>query len=247
MSSRYDALPVSARLAWWGTAWLDGAIGPDELLDAVLGADVAHVVVGDEPGLVPYLARQRSAGASAIAAVFPAAGDPVGLRGPRDLSTAAIDAGEAVLLLGAGAGLVPGAVGRAVEWTPYSAHRRPPPDLGEADRGLRSALLTAARDLAALDVGRWRPEIADELIDLRASERLHAPPGVPPRCVDLAGRALRMWQVVELASSDDGAAVSAGEMARRREALDPLDRAARLALTAAFSPDGWPPRYSSAR
>lgn len=237
----YAALPASARLAWWGTAWLRGLIGPDDLLDVVLAGDVAHVVVGPEPGLVPFLALHRAAGAEALAASFPAPGDAVGLRGPADLTAAAIEAGEAVLLLGAGGALVPAGVGRAVEWTPYAADRRPPPDIGEADRGLRAAVLAVAGELAALDVARWRPEIADELMDLRASEPLGPPPGVPQRCVDLAGRALHLWRVVELAQEDDGAAVSAGQMEQRRAALRPLDHAVRLALTAAFSPDGWPP------
>jgi hypothetical protein len=236
----HAALPASARLAWWGTAWLRGAIGPDELLDAVVAEDVTHVVVGDVPGLVPFLAAQRAFGAHGVAVSFPAPGDPVGMRGPADLTAAALEAGEAALVLGSGTALVPAAVGRVVEWTPYAAARRPPVDLGEADRALRSAVLSVADELAALDVAAWRPEIADELIDLRAREPLAPPPGVPQRCVDLAGRALHLSRVLDLAATDDGAAVSSTEIARRREALRPLDHAVRLALTAAFSPDGWP-------
>ncbi|HWU21122.1 MAG TPA: hypothetical protein VN088_06335, partial [Nocardioides sp.] len=60
-------------------------------------------------------------------------------------------------------------------------------------------------------------------------------------CAGLAGRALHLWRVVELAAEDDGAAVSASEIEQRRAALRPLEHAVRLALTAAFSPDGWPP------
>ncbi|GAB2977272.1 hypothetical protein [Nocardioides montaniterrae] len=239
-NSLYAALPVSARLAWWGTAWLRGAIGPDDLLDAVVADDVTHVVVGGVTGLIPYLAAQRDAGAHAIAASFPAPGDPVGLRGPAPLTAAALEAGEAALLLGSGTGLVPAGVGRVVEWTAYDAARRPPPDLGEADRALRSAVLEVANALARLDVARWRPEIADELIDLRAREPLAPPPGIPERCLDLAGRALHLWRVLDLAADDIGAAVSAVEITRRQEALRPLAHAVRLALTAAFSPDGWP-------
>lgn len=245
------SLPVAARVAWWGTAWLRGLIGADECLDGVLGGsdqhdterDVAHVVLGpDGPApLLLELASARNAGATEVAASFPAAGDPVGLRGPAELTSAAIDHGEAVLLLGSGRALVPLQVGRAVEWTMHRAERRPPPDLGEADRDLRAVLLAAAAILADLDVAHWRPEVADELHDLRSGVPLMAPAGTPERAVDLAGRALHLGVVVELALEDDGGAITAGEVARRRSALDPLDRAVRRALTAACSPDGWPP------
>ncbi|HWJ11474.1 MAG TPA: hypothetical protein VNS46_18995, partial [Nocardioides sp.] len=176
-----------------------------------------------------------------VAAVFPAPGDPAGLRGPRELNAAAIEAGEAVLLLDAGRALVPAQVGRAVEWTLHPAERRPPLDLGEADRTLRSTLLAAANTLAELDVASWQPEVADELHDLRTAVPLAAPEGVPPRCVALAGRALHLLDVVQLALADDGGALSASEATARRVALEPLERAARHALGAACSPDGWPP------
>jgi hypothetical protein len=70
---------------------------------------------------------------------------------------------------------------------------------------------------------------------------LPAPPGTPTRCVDLAARGLAASEIVEVALLDDGAAVSASEVTRRRAALDPLERAARRALVAACSPSGWPP------
>ena len=34
-------LPLAGRLAWWGTSWLRGHVGPDDLLDAVLAGDEA--------------------------------------------------------------------------------------------------------------------------------------------------------------------------------------------------------------
>lgn len=250
-----DDLPVSLRLAWWGTAWLRGLVGPDDLIDAVLGGAVTHVVLStdhsgpDRPGeaLLPVLAAARARGADAVAATFPAPGDPVGLVGPVVLTGAAIEAGEAALLLGADTALVPRVVGHAVEWTSYRAERRPPPDLGEADRLLRGALLRAADGLAELDVASWRPEVADELHDLRTGMPAPAAPGVPDRCVDLAGRALHLEAVLDLALADDGGALSSGEIERRRVALAPLSAAVRRALTAACSPDGWPPPLISSR
>ncbi len=105
---------------------------------------------------------------------------------------------------------------------------------------LRRILLDAANDLARLEVARWRPEVADFLHDLRAGEPVVVPPGVPARAADLARRSLHLQEVVDLALDSEGAAVSAGEIAARRAVLLPLGAAARHALTAAFSPDGWP-------
>ena len=240
-------LPVSGRLAWWATAWLRGHAVPDLVVDAVVGDDATHAVAG-LPGadgtetLVGALARLRALGATGVGAAFPAEGDPVGLGGPAAFNAEALDAGEAVVVAGAGVGLVPHRTGAAVVWTVHPAGRRQLPDVGEADRLLRAELLRAAETLAALDVARWRPEVADRLIDLRHREPLAPPPaGVPGRCVDLAARGLLATGIVELALEDDGGAVTAAEAAGRREALRPLDRAGRRALTAACSPEAWPP------
>jgi hypothetical protein len=239
-------MPAAARVAWWGTAFLRGIVPPDDYVDAVLAGDAAHVFSGpDGPlSLLEATAAVRRTGATAFGAAFPAPGDPSGVSGPAPFSMAATDAGEAVVALGVvtepGTGWVPEQVGSAVEWTQYAARRRMPPDLGEADRALRRTLLEAADDLARLDVARWRPEVADELHDLRSGRPVVAPPGVPARAVDLARRALHLLGVVDLALDSEGGAVSAGEIAARRAVLLPLGSAARHGLTAACSPDGWP-------
>jgi hypothetical protein len=113
--------------------------------------------------------------------------------------------------------------------------------VGEADRALRAALIEAADTLARLEVARWRPEIADRLMNLRHREPVDAPPGVPARCVDLAARGLQALAITDLALGDDGGAVSAHEIGGRRGALVPLERAGRRALVAACSPEVWPP------
>ena len=247
MTSAADSvLPPSARLAWWGTAWLRGHVVTDLVVDAVLGDDATHAVAG-LPGsdvtetLVVALGRLRAAGASGIGAAFPAEGDPVGLGGPAAFNAEALDVGEAVVVADAGLGLVPHRTGAAVTWTVHPAARRQLPDVGEADRGLRAALVDTANALARLDVARWRPEVADELLNLRHRSPVTAPDGVPPRCVELAARALQAVGIVELALEDDGGAVSAAEIGAREAALRPLARAGRRALVAAFSPEVWPP------
>ncbi len=248
ISSRVVAteMPASGRVAWWGTAFLRGFVDPDEYVDRVHAGDAAHVFghPGGARSLLEVTAAVRRAGATAFGAAFPAPGDPCGVAGPAPFTAAATEVGEAVVALGVrtepGPGWVPETVGHAVEWTSYGARRRMPPDLGEADRTLRRTLLDAANDLARLDVARWQPEVADALHDLRAGEPVEAPRGVPGRAADLARRALHLWEVVDLALDGEGAAISASEIGARRAVLLPLGTAARHALTAACSPDGWP-------
>ncbi|MBJ7355837.1 MAG: hypothetical protein JHD21_00670 [Nocardioides sp.] len=241
-------LPASIRLAWWGTAWLRGRVVADELIDAVVGDDAVHLLGGPESSpeaLVTGLGSLRSRGADAVGAALPTDGDLVGLGGPAAFNTAALDTGEAVLVLDAAGfaitGLVPDRVGAAVTWRPMPAERRQLPDVGEADRELRTALLDAAEALARLEVARWRPEVADRLMNLRHRPRLATPPGVPPRCADLAARGLQALEITALALEDDGGALTAYDAGARRTAIVPLGRAGRRALVAAASPEVWPP------
>jgi len=245
------AVPDALRLAWWGTSWLRGETVADLMLDAVIGDDATHTVsglaalgLGGEADraetLIGGLSRLRAEGASLLGTAFPVEGDLLGLGGSAAFNLGALEAGEAVVS-DAGIGLAPARVGAVIEWQAYAAARRQLPDVGEADRGLRGALLDAAQALADLDVARWRPEIADRLLNLRHRPALHGAPGVPDRCVDLAARGLQARDIVGLALEDEGGAVSAYEMSARRDALVPLDRAARRALTAAGSPEVWPP------
>jgi hypothetical protein len=123
-----------------------------------------------------------------------------------------------------------------VVWQVHEAvSRRQVPDLAEADTALRRALLDAANDLADLDVARWRPEVADELMSLRRVSDVRLPPSWDSRAVRVASLSLRCRAIVDLALDDDGAAVSATEAQARRQALLPLDHAARRGLVAACS------------
>jgi hypothetical protein len=236
-------LPASVRLAWWGTAWLRGHVVADELIDAVTGGDAVHLL-GSDP-LVAGLGALRVGGADAVGAAFPADGDLVGLGGPAAFNGAALEAGEAVLVLDAASfvvtGLVPERVGAAVTWQPMPAERRQLPDLGEADRELRTVLLESAETLARLEVARWRPEVADRLMNLRHRARIATPPGVPERCADLAARGLQALDIADLALEDDGGSLTSYDAEARRAAIAPLARAGRRALVAAASPEVWPP------
>ena len=236
MSRTHLALPHSATLAWWLTAWLRGHEQTDHVLDAL--ADDTHLLAGGST--LDLLVRARGTGASQAGLALPVDGDPLGLGGPRDFNGAALEAGQAVVV--GDLGLVPEEQGETVQWQPHEASRRQLPDVGEAARTLRSALLGAAGDLADLEVARWRPEAADALMNLHHRPSLDAPLGTPPRCVDLAARGLQAWAIVDLALVDDGGALSSYEVERRRDLLQPLGRAARRAIVAACSPEVWPDR-----
>ena len=210
-----------------------GAVVADLAVDAIIGDDATHRVIGpaadgEHEGLVTALGRLRAEGA-----------EHVGLAWPAELNAAAFEAGEAVI---AGPhGWVPRREGAVVFWHAYAARPRQLTDVGEADRRLRLAMVHTADRLAALDVARWRPDVADELTDLRTFGRLDSPPGTPPRCVELAARALQAAGIVDLALDDDGAAITHAEAEGRRTALRDLATAARHALVAACSPEVWPP------
>lgn len=211
---------------------------PDDLLDAVRSDDAQHLVSSD-PFLVG-LGQLRPRGATGFGLAFPADGHLTGLGGPAAFNHAALEHGEAVVVLGAHCGLVPVRTGAAVVWEEHPANRRQVPDLGEADRGLRQQLVETTADLVRLEVAKWRPEVADEIMALPHVTRLESPVGVPEKCADLAARALACLAIVDLALEDDGGAISAHEINARRDALDPLEYAARRALVAAASPEAWP-------
>lgn len=239
------ALPLSARFAVWFTAWLSGAASTDDTRDAIVGADAAHDVAGlpdeaDPQPLILALGRLRNQGAAGAGIALPVPGDPLGLAGPAPFNVEVLEAGEGVVLDGADLGLVPHRAGPGVVWTchPAVSHRQLP-DPAEADTGLRRELLRATSALADLDVARWRPEVADELMALRRTADLGLPGSMAPRAVRLASTASRCVTVVRLALRDDGGSVSAADARARREALVPLDRAARRALVAACSASAW--------
>ncbi|HET6562472.1 MAG TPA: hypothetical protein VFG72_11395 [Marmoricola sp.] len=234
-------LPDSVRLSLWFSAWCDGLVSLDAARDAVVQSDAAHDVVGlpgrdESVPLILALGALRAERAAGAGLALPVPGDPVGLAGPPAFNAEALESGEAVVLRGVDLGLVPVRAGAGVVWRCLPAHeRRQVPDLTEADTGLRAALPQVADELAALDVARWRPEVADELMALRRPGELEVPDGTSPRAQRMVALAVRCRRIVSLALADDGGAVTAADADRRREALLPLDRAARRALVAACS------------
>ena len=115
------------------------------------------------------------------------------------------------------------------------------PDPSRGRPALRQALLRTTDALADLDVARWRPEVADELMALRTGRRLSALPRRRwrPRAVRSRRWRRRCRAIVELALEDDGGAVTAAEAEARRHALAPLDRAAQTRDWSAACPVPW--------
>jgi hypothetical protein len=235
---------MSALLATWLDAVRVGRAGPDDLADAVRGSDPRHLVVGlpvrqsvgqsarvePESTAIELHDLPRALVAPASLAL-PAPGDPVGLGGPPEFNFAAIEAGEAVVI--GPVGLVPEVDARTVVWRAYPASPVPWVDERETAIELRTTLIEVTQSLIDLDVAAWQPEIPDLLLNLRNRPALPLPPGTDARRVETVERATLCLEIVELARTGAGGAVTAYEMDRRHTALTDLGRAARRALVGA--------------
>jgi hypothetical protein len=232
-------LPLSARFALWFSAWTAGRTSLDDCRDAIVGDDAAHHVAGlpDQPEAEPLIVALgilRAHGAAGAGIALPVPGDLLGLAGPGSFNAEVVEAGEGVVLEAADLGLVPRRVGAGVVWSCHPAvSRRQLPDPSEADTSLRQTLLRTTDTLAHLDVARWRPDVADELMALRRTVDLAFPDTMAPRAVRLASLAVRCRTIVDLALADDGGSITGPEADARRRALAPLDHAARRGLVAA--------------
>lgn len=240
----------AAALVAWGNAFLTGASDPDTASEAARGADRSHWVANlpgapDDMTTLPVALRiLLRDGALGFRLVLPVAGDPYGLPGPPDFNANAILAGETVLVSGLDIGLVPEVRRSAdafvdVTWHSCVVESRPSPlpSMREADRTLSAVLRESTELLSSLDVARLDEDATEVLVALRrgAFDGPRLPPGHPPTAADIVVRARRLGAIVSLARNDDGGALTAGEAAQRRAALLPLDRAARQALSAAYS------------
>ncbi|NHC45403.1 hypothetical protein [Motilibacter aurantiacus] len=246
-------LPRSARLAAWGGAVLRGEVSPDDAVDAVVGEDTRHVVLGlpgadGEVGLALALGLLRVERATGLTLALPVPGDPRGLAGPPAFTAAAVEAGEAVVSAGSpdgtAHGLVPevlalGSSGTLVRWHAQPARPVPfgsAPSLREADAELTVALREATEELVRLDVARWRPELAEALAQLRGNGQADPlGPGYSQRARRVLATASRVAAIARLAGEEPGAAVSAGQIGMRSAALGRLAAAGRRAVAAAVN------------
>jgi hypothetical protein len=255
------AAPRSALLAAWGSAWLAGEAGLEEMVVRVGAHDDAHHVAGLadlDLDLARAVARLRADGATGLRVVLPAPGDPLGLPGPGAFSAAALEAGEGVVAVrpdGTGTGLVPALTSHGTEldgtvttvcWSASAVAFRGPcagPSLHEAEHDLRRGVVEVAATLRDLDVARWRPDLAEALQALRREARAgigddELPGGFPVRARELLVRARQLAGVLALAGHDMGGALDTREAAAREASLRELARLVRRARVAAYNSYG---------
>jgi len=181
-------LPRSVHLALWLPHADRSPSAAERALAVIQGEDEPHTVTADEdvPGTLSSLAELLNTWAReavAVAAVLPVPGDVGGV--PAPVSGDAIDAGECVLVStpeGSFAAVPQVAAFGSVADTGYLVDWRVTrvPDwslavlaavgsLPDAERDLRTALITATEALDSLEVAHWRPDAAEALAALRAT------------------------------------------------------------------------------
>lgn len=245
-------LPRSVVLALWLTA-TDAA--PGVVVRHVQGDDEPHGVVGlpghadpASPAGLRDLVTAWLAGPREVCALLPAPGDLGGV--PAEASAEATEAGECVVVTTpAGSwAAVPEvtAFGSALEPGHLVTWRvRPVPrwsahvvgtlgSLADAERELRTSLVTATDALDALDVARWRDDAADAIERLRGGSTDAWPvPALDGRRARVLQLASRLLAIVDLATVDEGGAVNLWQADQRSTALREVERTARHALSAA--------------
>lgn len=249
----------SATFTVWASAWLAGAAAPDDVLDALVPWALAHDVQAADvdtaatttlppPGspvssLAFLLALLRRASPEVPARlVLPVPGDVRGLPGPGVFSREATAAGEGVLFVEAGLGVVPTTVADGVlRWTVYPVPEPGPPvefvALSQAERDLREQVRRSASVLTSLGVARHRPGVREEIAaTLRARPESMWPAGMPGQALRVLQHADEVEAILAAASIDEpGGALSASAAEARREALRPIETAVRVARRAAVA------------
>jgi hypothetical protein len=246
----------AALLVAWGNAWLAGFVGLDEVVDVVQRGDEPHQVCNElEDGadtaplpLALALGQLRTADATRFQLALPVPGDVSSLPGPAEMNRLALEAGEVALVDGASpCALIPQvtAHGSPIDGYAYSVTWRlvrsaapHPPEISPRGAAvqLTDALREATTMLTQLDVAGAGQQVLDALArsrDQRPAAGL--PAGHPNAAHDLVARCERLQTLLDLAASDDGAAVTQQELRTRAEVLRTLGTAVRRAQEVAYS------------
>ncbi|HYN76145.1 MAG TPA: hypothetical protein VEV13_08080 [Candidatus Limnocylindria bacterium] len=243
----------AADFVGWGNAYLGGHVSLDTAAEGVVSLDPGHrvdgLVQGDDVSVTVALGRLAQAGARGLRLALPIPGDASSLPGPLDFNVEALAAGEAVLVVGAPAGLVPTVVhggdsrgglrAEVVRWRMLETTGALPgcSSVVEAGRALASAVREATSALTSLDLAATDPGSERGLSELRtgAGGPRGLPPGYSDRANEVVRRAWFLAALVALADGEDGAAVSAWEMSARGRQLLAVADAARAALVAGYN------------
>jgi hypothetical protein len=251
----------SATFAVWSSSWLHGAAAADDVLDALgnwgsaqefvagdaRSAELFTLPLTDEIPAKPahMLGSLRANKISAAHLLLPVPGDARGLAGGGPFTAAALDAGEAVLLLDDTRthrhGMVPRQIATGLfRWTMFT------PDaeivdgylaFKEAEHELTTVVREGAETLRLLDVARDRPEARLELAaHLRSLPDLTWPTGTPGTALRVLQRTSEISAILTLAAADEpGGAASASSAQLRSNTLRALDNAVREARRAAVN------------
>ncbi len=188
--------------------------------------------------------RLADLGVRGLRLALPVPGDLSGLGGPPEFNLAAVAAGEAVLLYGVAAGLVPqvsqpSGEPAAVRWTwQQTADERLDHLSGpEAARQFRATMRAATEAMTRLAVAGMSAETETALAELRSAgpARLPLPRTFPAAERSLLEQAWWLAAVLDLANRDDGSAQSASELERRADALREVTSTTRQAVVAAVN------------
>ncbi len=234
MSGAWPAVRMAANL----NSLVRGQQSIEQAERSITGDDVTHHVLDPDEviGLDPHEASTLDAALAALKPIeseawylaLPVPGQLSPLRGPAAFNTTALDRGGAVVAAGGRVGLVPYRVGAAVQWRAYAAERPFAPETPyEAERRLSETVLAAAAALTRLDVAGGRRPGEGALMRLA--------PGYGSRRIAAVDRAARLWSACSAALVDEGASITAYEVAARRRELSRVADAARLALVSAIS------------
>lgn len=231
----------AALSAAWLTAALRGTVGVEQTIDVLAATGPpARLEITDPPELLtlPFaIARWRRIGVQGWRYAPVAPGDAAGLPGPATFVAAAIDRGVALVSdIGPTVGLIPEIADQKLHWTEHqtSGQSRPALDTpAEAEQALLEALNRAVQVLDAHDLASW----GDDQVSLRDQwdDPEPMPPGTDVRCERLAGRSLRVLQMIEHAAQDDGGSRTVADVQMRGAVLTELNRAALRGHAAAWN------------
>lgn len=246
-------VPRSVSLALWLPRVCAAPARMGDALRGVVGDDEPHQVRGLVSGSLAQVLTGWAHRVAACVAVCPVPGDVSSV--PASVAPHATEAGEAVLVRLAGpspanVALIPQVeqFGSAIEpgWSVvWDAVDVPEGwelqvmgacgSIADADRQLRAGMHEVTEALLTLDVARSAPWFADVVDTLRdpVDLSLVVPPDMSARVVSVLERAARLRTVVDVATRDEGGAVSASAAASRRAVLRTLDERARRAMEAA--------------